>query len=371
MHYNKTAVPHQELIDKNERNRITPWRVYKQLSTFLYQAMLDSDGQFAKTRLEAVKECSSWLAFLECLVNNEHPKKLEKANFCKDRLCDGCQNRRALRCFAVTTRIMHVIRDKHPTHEYIFLTLTVPNVSLEKLGEEIDLMFQSWNRFNSRTEVKKINKGYLRSLEITYNHETNEYHPHFHALIVVPKSYFRGKTYIKHERWQQLWKESRRLEKDPSVDIRKVKGKLTPEEKEAGIDALVKACAEICKYSLKSWSSKARVSSSWLEKVGKDISYGMPGHVWLRGTAEETAKTVGLLHNVMKGRRLMQYGGLMRDIKRDLKLQDGEDEGADLINTNDESTGCQCSVCGGVMEEKQYWWDNLSRKYYFRELRCG
>ena len=353
----------QVLIDKSLKGRLVPWRIYKQLSMFLYRAMVENTDQFSENKIRLVENCSSMLDFLECSKDKNHPKKLEAANFCKDRLCDGCQNRRALRCFAVTTKILHKIRDKNPSYQYVFLTLTVPNVPLAELGNEIDLMFKSWNRFNSRTEVKKVVKGYLRALEITYNHERDDFHPHFHILIVVPSNYF-GKIYIKHERWQQLWKEARGLEVNPSVDVRKVKANLTPEEKAAGIDAMVKAAAEVCKYSLKSWSTKARISSSRLEKLGRNVEYGMEGHIWLRGTPEETSNTVSVLHHIMKGRRLMQYGGLMREVKRELKLKDGEEEDADLVNTNDESTTCKCDICGGDMDERRYWWNKLVRNYY-------
>ena len=353
----------QPLIDKSLKGRVVPWRIYKQLSSFLYRAMAMNTDQFSDNKIRLVENCSSMLGFLECSENKQHPKKLEMANFCKDRLCDGCQNRRALRCFAVTTKILHSIRNQSPSYQYIFLTLTVPNVPLEELGNEIDLMFGAWSKFTKRTELKKILKGYLRSLEITYNHERDDFHPHFHVLIVVPGGYFSGKNYLKHERWQQLWKEARGLEVNPSVDVRKVKANLTPEEKAAGIDAMVKAAAEVCKYSLKSWSTSAKLSSSRLEKIGANIDYGMEGHIWLRESAEATRDTVGVLHRIMKGRRLMQYGGLMREVKRELGLKDGEESDADLINTNDESTSCQCAVCGGGMEEKRYWWNKLSRNY--------
>lgn len=362
----KTYHNSQALIDKGAKGRVTPWRIYKQLSGFLYRAMADNPDQFSQNKMGLVEGCSSMLGFLECSNDKEHPKKLEIANFCKDRLCDGCQNRRALRCFAVTTKILHTIRDRHSSYQYIFLTLTVPNVSLSKLNDEINSMFQAWRKLTARTEVKKVFKGYLRSLEITYNHERDDFHPHFHILIVVPSNYF-GKTYIKFERWQQLWKEARGLDVNPSVDVRKVKANLTDEEKEAGIDAMVKAAAEVCKYSLKSWSTKARVSSSRLEKLGADINYGMKGHIWLRENAEETAEVVGKLHGMMKGRRLMQYGGIMRDIKRELKLKDGEEDDADLVNVTDEDTGCNCPVCGGDLEQKRYWWNKLARNYFTNE----
>ena len=46
-----------------------------------------------------------------------------------------------------------------------------------------------------RKEVKSIVKGYIRKLEVTYNSDMSSksydtYHPHFHVVIAVNKSYF-------------------------------------------------------------------------------------------------------------------------------------------------------------------------------------
>src|SRR5699024_11497002 len=74
--------------------------------------------------------------------------------------------------------------------EFIFLTLTAPNVPADELNDEIKHYNQSFQRLMQRKEVKQIVKGYARKLEITYNEERDDYHPHFHVLIAVNKSYF-------------------------------------------------------------------------------------------------------------------------------------------------------------------------------------
>ena len=51
-------------------------------------------------------------------------------------------------------------------------------------------------------------RSWFRSLEVTYNKDRDDYHPHFHALLMVPHHYFykdRG-LYIPHEKWLDLWK---------------------------------------------------------------------------------------------------------------------------------------------------------------------
>src|SRR5699024_11385430 len=60
-----------------------------------------------------------------------------------------------------------------------------PNVPADELNDEIKHYNQSFQRLMQRKEVKQIVKGYARKLEITYNEERDDYHPHFHVLIAV------------------------------------------------------------------------------------------------------------------------------------------------------------------------------------------
>ena len=343
------------LVDKNERGKVYPWQVYKKTALLLAKAMSLREDFFSKSAVERAEKCASFLAFLECSKHKHHPKKLTKATFCKNRLCVGCQMRRSLKCFATTTKIMHWILNEHPQMQFIFLTLTVPNVPLEQLDDTVQHMFDSWKKLTKRRGVKRIIEGYLRCLEITFNHERNDYHPHFHALIVVKKSYFQGKYYIKRNDWLKLWQESTQQPEITQVDVRKVKADTE--------DDLAKACAEIAKYSTKTWSTASKKSNRQFMSDQLELDFGVEGHLWIRENAEKTANTVVDLASILKGRRLLQYGGLMRDAKKLLKLQDGEDEGADLINTSETETGCKCPVCAGDMHETEYLWDKLTGDY--------
>src|SRR5699024_6581387 len=69
-----------------------------------------------------------------------------------------------------------------------------------------------------------IVKGYARKLEITYNEECDDYHPHFHVLIAVNKSYFNQATqYISRDRWFELWIQVTKNPLITHVDGRKVR----------------------------------------------------------------------------------------------------------------------------------------------------
>jgi len=74
------------------------------------------------------------------------------------------------------------------------------------------------------------------------NYDT--YHPHFHVILAVNKSYFNQTTqYIKQSKWLEMWRECMNDESITQVDIRKVR---SSEKSENG------AVLEVAKYSAKS-----------------------------------------------------------------------------------------------------------------------
>ena len=114
---------------------------------------------------------------------------------------------------------------------------------LDKLSDAIDGLFDGWKRLYQRKEVRKIVLGYHRALEISYNSTENTFHPHIHAAIVVPAGYFSGQSYIKQERWLEMWREAMRMPQITQVDVRKIRGK-------KGQDEITSGFAEACKYSV-------------------------------------------------------------------------------------------------------------------------
>ena len=360
----------KRLCDKTASGRIIAWHVFKQFTQFLS----DAYGYLEwKGKAERTGKCASYLAFLQCPESPNHPKKLIAARFCEDRLCPQCQKRRSIKQFAVAVKIGHALQIRQPTYRFIFLTLTVPNVKLDDLSDSITHIFKSWDRLIKRTEVKKAIKGYMRVLEVSYNHLRDDYHPHLHATLVVPSRYFTGDIYIKRDRWLQLWREATGMPEITQVDIRTIKPKKdgktnSRKSTQQKLDALLAVFAEMSKYCLKMWSIEVLKSKIKRLEEGKEkLTRDLEGHIWLRGTNQETAVVVEKLHNALYKRRLVQYGGILREIKRELKLKDGEDKGADLVNAQEESTGCNCSICGGDMKEVWYLWNRALGNYYLKE----
>ena len=362
------------LEDRSKNGRVKPWKQHKQTTEKLGECYIFIGWE---KKAENVQRCASYLEFQKCTVDESHHSKLVDANFCRDRMCSQCQWRKSMRQFSVAVKVGHELsrREKEagrPESQFIFLTLTIPNVPLEKLSDAIDELFAGWKRLRERKKVRDIARlyyrnpydkrkviplAYHRALEITYNATTNTFHPHIHAAIVVSPNYFK-RGYIKQERWLEMWREAMRMPEITQVDVRKIRGK-------KGQDEITSGFAEACKYSLKYWAST--LSKEELKRIKKKakaagVDFGMEGHIWMRETLEKTASVVQQLSSALQNRRLVQFGGILRDIKRELKLKDAE-EGGDLVNTSDEKTECNCPVCGADTISHLYRWFSDVRDY--------
>ena len=170
------------------------------------------------TTIQAIQNCSHFMRFHTDVTLEK--RKLMQANSCNNRFCPMCAYRKARK-----DGLKHMIMMKKlkldKKYSFIFLTLTAPSVSGERLRDEIDDYAASFKRFAKLKEFEKMNVGYIRKLEITYNKKRNDYHPHYHILICVNKSYFTSRDYIKQKKWLEMWKIAKRDMTITQVDVRK------------------------------------------------------------------------------------------------------------------------------------------------------
>lgn len=271
-----------------------PWQDKKIKSEFVAQSF-DRLGFVRKSY--KLRECGSFLEFKRFLVDDS--LKLNKANFCKVRLCPLCSWRRSLKIFGQVSQIMdEAVKDSD--NQFLFLTLTVRNCKGEELPKFLDIMLKGYDYIFKRSKVKKSILGSFRALEITHNTDVNSesfdtYHPHFHCVLMVNKSYFH-KSYITQNEWSELWQNSIKSEYKPIVNIQKI------ENSESNIK---KAVAETAKYSVKD----------------SDI---------LNENTELQDSAVKILDGALYSRRLISFRGEFAKIKQLLKLDDAID--GDLIN---------------------------------------
>jgi plasmid rolling circle replication initiator protein Rep len=168
-------------------------------------------------KLDRLKECGNFIKF----QSSEDKTKfiLAGGNFCNNRFCPFCSWLKAKRTAFELLELIKVVEYTEKL-AFIFITLTVPNVSREKLREEIECFNKSFKRLFETKEFKAFNKGFIRKLEITYNEKRNDYHPHFHLVVAVNKSYFKSRNYMSKRRLLELWQRATRNPNITQVDIK-------------------------------------------------------------------------------------------------------------------------------------------------------
>jgi plasmid rolling circle replication initiator protein Rep len=321
------------LRDLKQSGKERPWRKNKLLSLAI------SKAYFSLSELEKYGEvivsCGNSLKFASC-GTAEHGKKLIRASFCKSRLCSMCQWRKSLVVRRQVLDLLHWHGERYSTDVPLLLTLTVVNVPGDELGRTISLMHDAWQRLMERKVVKKAVRSSFRSLEITYNRERQDFHPHFHALLMVPKSYFdtRCDFYISQQEWLRLWKASMRDDRITQIDIRTIRA-----GKKGKLESMA---AEVAKYATK--------PSSYVEEKPD-------------GSLEASPSVVADLHYALKGRRLIGFGGLFKKLREEKKVVDVEE--ADLIHIDEDGVVKEsiCKICGSTLLEELYRWDAGLRQY--------
>lgn len=333
------------LQDTTKNGKERDWKGKKRRSKIVanhYEA-----GNLLK-KAERMNECANVLKFKQ----QDETLKLYQAYFCKVRFCPMCAWRRSLKIAFNNKKVVETVNERRKV-QWLFLTLTIRNCEGNELKSTLDDMTKAWNRFAGYTKVKKSVLGYFRALEVTKNRKSDSqwngtYHPHFHVLICVPSSYFKKKElYITQSDWTSFWQKAMRLDYTPIVHVQKVKPKdsLDLEEIEEDIREQIgqqKALLEISKYPVKD-----------TDIIEGDI------------VTEENVETLKTFEAALSYKRLISYGGLMKDIHKELNLQDVEDQDADLIEIDNENKD---ELANSITEVVAYWNFGLNDYVISKEL---
>ena len=231
-----------------------------------------------ENQMDLVEDCNTFLSFVADKTLEK--QKLYKANSCKNRFCPVCAWRKARKDALGLSLMMQYIKQQEKK-EFIFLTLTTPNVQNEQLEDEIKHYNKSFKKMVERKKVKSIIKGYVRKLEITYNKKRDDYNPHFHVLIAVNKSYFKDtRSYISQKEWLNLWRDVTGMPEITQVQVQKIRQNNNKE------------LYEMAKYS------------------GKDSDYLI------------NQKVFDAFYKSLKGKQVLVYSGLFKEAKKKLKNGD-------------------------------------------------
>lgn len=268
-------------------------------------------GVFTPKTLERVESCGDFMQHLTTF--DMSAKRVHKSNSCGNRFCPICTWNKAKKDAVMISTVMKAIREEKE-QEFIFLTLTAPNVAGSQLKDEINQFNKAFKKLFDRRNVKKVITGYVRKLEVTYNSERfitrdmydrspsyfenrglkiddnnpnyDTYHPHFHVLMSVNKSYFnQGTQYIKQSKWLDMWRECMDDMSITQVDIRKVR---SSEKSENG------AILEVAKYSAK----------------GNELYH--------------SKDVFEIFYKALKGRQLITFNGLFKEYVKKFKNKELE-----------------------------------------------
>jgi len=291
-HYNISEGVLQDRVN----GKVMPWRPKKKRTLILARSF-HRLGKHKKAN--RIWWCSCELEFR--VEPETGRKRLKNAGFCRERLCNMCAWRKSLKTFHQVSKVMDEVQRRHENLQPVFLTLTVRNCEGDKLMNTLDMMFYGWGLLRKHRKIKRIAHGWFRALEVTYNRKDDTYHPHFHAILLVDKSYFKGKDYMQTADWVQMWRTACALDYDPICDIRKIKAS----------KGKYKAVAEIAKYTVK--------DSDYLHEDNDEL----------------TDRLVGVLSSALRGRRLYGFGGVMQTIAKELGMEKpGE---GDLVHIDDDA----------------------------------
>ena len=284
--------------DVTKTGKVRPWRERKTANVSYAEILQILEFKKAKN----VGDCGRVLEFKPTDLGY---LKLFKAWFCKSKLCPICNWRRSMKNSAQTQRIVESVVVDKPKSRWLFLTLTTKNVADgETLKDGLSEMTKAFHRLFKYKKVAKNLIGFMRNIEVTVNSETEFYNQHMHVLLCVENSYFKNKeNYITQKEWTELWKKALQINYNPVVDVRAIK----PNKKgDSDIQAAVK---ETSKYSVKSADFLTDNEKRNLEIVA-DLELGL------------------------YRKRMISYGGLLKEKHKILNLDDAED--GDLINTSEE-----------------------------------
>ncbi len=310
------------LVDKTKSGKERPWRE-KKISNVDYFELLHI-LEFKKA--ERVKECGTVLEF-KTDEDTGH-LKLFKTWFCKSRLCSLCNWRRAMKHSSQTKKIVAEVVKRKPKARWIFLTFTVKNVfDGEELNKSLSAMAEGFRRMIGYKKIKQNLIGFMRATEVTVNPIDDSYNQHMHVLMCVESSYFYNtENYINQKQWIKFWRKAMKLDYDPNVNVQIVKPK---NKHKSDIESAVD---ETAKYPVKDTDYKTN-------------------------DEEKNLKRVSDLEEGLYRKRLISYGGLLKEIHAELKLDDVED--GDLIHVDDEDEKADENAYSIVA----YW--NWERRNYF------
>jgi plasmid rolling circle replication initiator protein Rep len=246
--YRQGDMPADELPDFNGllpgagKRGPQSWREHK-LAKMALADGLQSIGK--KSRADAIRKCCCTFRRLRF----ERGDIVKCDSECRDLVCPSGMMARGRRHYRRVAGAFDRYLGKVPGMQGLFVTLTMRNCASHELPTAIGRLIAACSRLVSSAAFKRAVRGWMRSIELTRNAQTGEWHAHVHFVWLVERAaYFRAssKIFITLEKLRALWGRCLRADYVPVVDIRELRGVQSPLSNE-GRESL----REVIKYQLK------------------------------------------------------------------------------------------------------------------------
>ena len=306
-------------IDFEEGKEVSRWAAKKMEAIKMADLLLDAG---LRGRAARMRECGSILSLDIC------PKcgKVHIAsNLCRDRLCPVCSWRLSLKRYVEMLETLALVSDMG-TYTAAFLTVTVKNCKLYELNSTIKYMSSAWHRMTSRRTIKRQIAGIARSVEVTYSKARGDYHPHFHAIILLePESLIAHDFAAAQKFFKEAWEEALDLGYSPVTDFRYVKDL---NDLEQYTDKKIGAVCETFKYSVKPGT---------VENLPKEDIAGFAAQI--------------------NGLRMTSYSGVFKVARQRLGISDDETE------PQETDLKSQSMCCGVETMKAALRWSYSAKRY--------
>lgn len=249
---------------------LDPAEYYQQKSNELYPIF--SDSPLLEFMGLNIYKCGS---YLEMGRNDDGRAVVLRSNYCRSRFCPTCQWRRSRMLYGKLSALWDSLKENG--FDFLHVVLTVKNCSGVDLPKTIDKMQGAYRRMLHDNRLRAW-AGAMRFCEVSYSNTRLDFHPHFHSLVVVRKSYYHSRYYVSVEQLRTIWREYLGVNYLPQVYISRADDH---------------AINEVAKYCVKPF----------------DIQFN---------SEQEERKTYEILYQALHGRRMYQAFGAVRAARADL-----------------------------------------------------
>lgn len=231
-----------------------------------------------KDKARRLNDCHKFLVLGKSSDNSKY--KIVRASSCRVRYCPICAYKRSVKYCRENKQMIKIFKERNKDTKFIFLTLTIKNCFGDELKSTIDLLSEAFHRFIKLKQIKSRFVGFIKNLEVTYNKKTRTFHPHLHVYIAVNDKL----SNISQQEYCDLWQKACRLNYIPICDVR------------------------ICTDNDKSIVEVSKYLTKFSDICKLDY--------------QSRTYVLSVLNASMANRRTISFGGIFKDIRKEMNYED-------------------------------------------------